>query len=211
MESPLSIEQIKKGRPLTYREARYVKARIEGKNVKESMQAAGFSPGFCHTPHELPGFRAMNAEVDRLQAELSAHTIEQALVDAKEIHEQLTEELRGDIADLYDEKGELLPVKDWPLWARNGGVEVLDEPKMVHSTDGKNSSWDVQGRQIKVRMGPRHKTRELAMKHRGVNAMVDQKAGDVNLTIVHNQILQKLDGALARKKALDETRNVTPR
>ncbi len=219
MESPLSIEQIKKGRALTYREARYVKARIEGKNVTESMKAAGFSAGYCHTPHEFPSIDIMNAEVDRLQAELSANTIQECLIDATEIHEYLTEALRAKITDIRRDDGSFLPTSEWPeIWQRMfeaGDCEI--ETLSGRSTDGetkdKRGGWDSIGTvtKVKLKFASKVKLLELAMKHRGVNAMVDQKAGDVNIH-VHAEVVQKLQGALARKEqlALEESRNVTP-
>ena len=186
---------------LTYREARYVRERVVNDKTRgQALLAAGFSvplskhPDYVETPEML-------AEVERLRAELVDAALHLALIDGIEIHQQLTDELRGDIADLYTEAGELKPVKDWPMWARNGGVEVLDEPNMVHSADGGDSSWDQQGRRIKVKMGSRAKTRELAMRHKGVNAMVSDKGADVHVHL-HAEIIERLQGARAREAKL---------
>jgi phage terminase small subunit len=157
---------------LTFREARIVKELIAGKCDRQAILAAGFSTHLADHPSWLisPQMRDL---VRVAQQELTRHAFDQGLMDAEEVHQQLTDELRGDTADLYDDKGELLPIKDWPMWARQGGVEIIDEPNMVHSADEGDASWDQVGRRIKIRVVNRAKSRELLMKHKGVNAMVD--------------------------------------
>lgn len=206
---------------LTYRESKVVTGIVSGKSEWRSIQDAGFNLFYAKHPNLFEPMERIRAEVIRLTAKVIEHGFRECLVTAEEIHEQLTDELRGDIADLYNpvdptdsrfnpdyKGGELLPIPLWPLWARNGGVEVFDEPNMVHSDDDGGGSWDQKGRKIRVRMSPRHKPKELAMKHRGVNAMVDQKGPDVHVHL-HAEITQRLQGALARKARLIEGKDET--
>lgn len=156
-----------------------MKARLSGNTVVESLKYAGF-PAWMRA--------GKLADVEEIVSEsvalLEQHAVECALIDTAELHEQVTDELRGDIAELYfsiDDiqahkakqyeafcplppvVGSLKPIHDWPMWARNGGVEVID------SADG-----------MTVRMVNRHKTRELAAKLRPVNAMIQsgEKLGE---------------------------------
>lgn len=182
---------------LTYREAKYVAAVIQGESKQQALLKAGFTPSMARVPQVIENDE-IKAEIERLRAELVNHALQVGLADAQEIHENLTEELRGDLAELYNESGQLKPITEWPMWARQGGVEVLDEPNMVHSVDGENSSWDQRGRKIKVRAGSRAKTKELLMKHVAVNAMVHEKAGDINVLVVTAEKARQVVGARKR-------------
>lgn len=195
-------------RKLTYRESLVVRALIDGKNKGDALRAAGFPESVATNPFRVIT-PELEAEIERVTDTLVAYQIERGLVDAAELHEQLSELVRGDIADLYDNTGELLPVKQWPMWARQGGVEILDAPNMVPSADGEGKSWDQVGRKITVRATSRAKDRESLMKHKGVNAMVEAKQGDVHLHL-HAEVTAKLQGALKRKELAD-ARNVTPK
>jgi phage terminase small subunit len=160
-----------------------VNLKLQGLSDREALLKAGFPVWNAEHATSIIT-EEMRAEIAAKTKELVERTLEVGLIDAQEILEQLTDELRGDVADLYDEEGNLKPVHDWPMWARQGGIEFIDEPNMVHSADEGGASWDQMGRRIKILGRNRAKTRELAMKHKGVNAMVEAKQGDVNITIV---------------------------
>lgn len=176
-------------RKLTYRESLVVRHIIEGKPKGEALRLAGFPESVAINP-----FRVVTPEVqsviDEMQAALAQYQLDHALIDATEILEQLTDEARGDLADLYDDQGEPLPIKQWPMWARQGGVEFIDEPNMVPSGDGEGKSWDQVGRKIRIIGKPRTKTRELAMKHKGVNAMVQAPAAQVQVNVIDAETVQ---------------------
>ncbi len=170
---------------MTLREARYVNAAVNGESDYKALRQAGWSHDLAAHPARVIT-EEMRAEVERLRGELVANTIQTGLADAIEIHESLTDELRGDLAELYNprspldprfnpayEAGKLMAIEDWPLWARQGGVEVTDDP------DG-----------LRVRAGSRAKAKELLMKHRGVDAMVQptrqaETDNSVTVTVVH--------------------------
>lgn len=201
-EKSLSVESIPT-RKLTYRQARVVRALVEGTKTKgDILRDCGFPESLALSPSKIIT-PELQAECDRIQAALVEYQLDHALIDATEILEQLTDEARGDLADLYDDQGEPLPIKQWPLWARLGGVEFVDEPNMVPSGDGEGKSWDQVGRKIRIIGKPRTKTRELAMKHKGVNAMVEAKSPDLHVHL-HAEITEKLQGAMARKERIIE-------
>src|SRR6187399_1732286 len=183
---------------LTYREARYIAHRIAGLDKTHAIRKAGLPEYMVKaSKRELENGEVL-ATLERMQRELVEHTLEVGLADAKELHEYLTDQLRADIADLYDENDELKPVKDWPAWARNGGVEILDTPNMVPSRDETGASWDQVGRKKTVRIAPRHKTVENLMKHKAVDALQQPKAGDTNIVVVTAERARRVNAALKR-------------
>lgn len=186
----------------TAREARYVAARLAGKTKYQAMRAAGFSHWIAKAPSkiETPEIRE---QVEQLQAEIVGLALNEGLVDAVELHERLSDEDRGDYAELYNPRdpldprydpsvpaGDLLPIDSWPMWARQGGVEFIDEPNMVHSDDDGGGSWDQKGRKIRIVGRSRAKTRELLMKHRAVNAMVQAPAAQVQVNVIDAETVQ---------------------
>jgi hypothetical protein len=180
---------------ITYREAKYIIERTKGFSKGQSLRNAGFTEGLALNP-QLIETQEMRDTLEAFQQELAAQTFQIGLVDATEILEQLTQQLRGDLAELYDESGTLLPIPQWPEWARKGGVEVIDEPNLVRSSDGENSSWDVKGRKIRVRSLPKDKVREQAMRHIAVRAM--QESGALNVTVNNITIAERLREARER-------------
>lgn len=192
---------------LTARERRYAQFRIEGFDKKTSALKAGFGPWIAEKASQRIESPEILSVIEQAERELTAYAVQQGLMTAEEIHEDLTDILRGDIADLYDENDQLKPKREWPRWARLGGVEIMDEPNMVHSADEGGSSWDQVGRKIKIRAGSRTKERELLMKHKGVNAMVEQKSGDTNILIVNADTARKVVSA---KKRLEKVIDVKP-
>ena len=178
--------------------------------MKQCAEAAGFG----YWTAQAAGQRVETGDVERLVNEcselLSQAAIVQALTNAVELHQHLTDQIRGDIADLYDESGELLPVKDWPHWARTGGVQGLDvEPVMAPSKDGGGRSWDDTGKKkTKLRLAPRFDREKLLAQLKSVDALAAQKQ-DINLN-VQLQVEEKLRGALERFNQVEQVIDVTP-
>lgn len=165
-------------RSITRREAIYIRARLKGESSEEAKRIAGYPAWMRGGKGGALGH--CEALVKESKEVLAESVVSESLIDAAEVHEQLTEELRGDIADLYDEAGALLPIKDWPAWARQGGVEIIDAPNMVPSADGDGASWDQVGRKITIKLASRTKTRELALKLKAVDGLTKQ-GGDVTI------------------------------
>jgi phage terminase small subunit len=194
---------------LTHRESKYVNARIAGKSKQQSLLIAGFSPSLAAVP-----FRVVTPEMEtavaEITAELVAQTIEQGLVDATEIHQYLTDAIRADMRDIRNEDGSFKPQSEWPaIWGQMmeaGDVEVeyeqLTERSHDDATEEKRGGWDVVGekvvKHVKVKFCSRAKLLELAMKHKGVNAMVEPKQGDINITVITAEQARKVIDARKR-------------
>jgi phage terminase small subunit len=172
---------------LTHREARYVKGRIEGLSEGEALRSAGFSNSIAHSPAQLGGIERMRAEVARLQAELVQQTITETLIDATEIHEYLTEALRARISDIRRDDGSFIPTSQWPdIWQRmyeagDCEIEQLNERSGDGEDKDKQGGWDSIGTvtKVKIKFASRVKLLELAMKHKGVNALIQPNEAPV--------------------------------
>jgi phage terminase small subunit len=102
-------------------------------------------------------------------------------VDADWVLTRLAQDATADLADLYDDLGELKPVKDWPMAWRTGlvaGVETVQE------RDG----FEANGEPIyitvrKVKLADRAKLLEMIGRHVGVQAFKDklEHSGKVGL------------------------------
>lgn len=118
--------------------------------------------------------------------------IETSKVDAAWLLRRLADEATADLADLYDEHGALLPVKQWPKIWRQGLVQGLDVEEL-----------EEEGVKIgmvrKMRLDNRVKRLELIGKHIDVSAFVE----NVNHTGLDG-LAERLERAAARGKGSDE-------
>ena len=196
--------------PLTYRESKYVVERSKGTTKYDALIAAGFTPGIAHNPQRVESAEVI-AAIENYRAELAENVVQLGLIDATEIHEYLTDALRAKVSDIRRDNGSFIPTSEWPdIWQRMweaGDVEVetLTERSSDGATKDKRGGWDGIGTvtKVKIKFSSRAKLLELAMKHRGVNAMVEAKSPELHLHL-HQEITQRLQGALARKQRLIE-------
>lgn len=175
---------------MTFRESRYVAARLRGLTKTAAALECGFSPSVANCAGSIVETDEIRAEVARLQAELVANTLEVGLIDAKEIHEYLTDALRADMRDIRNEDGSFKPQSEWPeIWGRMmeaGDCEVETESVSAANEDGSVITNNVV-RKVKIKTASRVKLLELAMKHKGVNALaqVDEKPANVTINVVY--------------------------
>ncbi len=199
---------------LTYRESKYVVARSKGVSKHQALIACGFSPALAKNPQFIETPEVL-AEIEKYKAELVQNTLETGLIDATEIHEYLTDALRARISDIQNDDFSFKPLNEWPeIWQRMyeaGDVEVetLTERSSDGATKDKRGGWDEIGTvtKVKLKFSSRVKLLELAMKHKGVNAMVEAKSGDVHQHLhLHTEITAKLQGALTREARMIEAK-----
>lgn len=197
---------------MTYRESKYVAARINGATKQDAAKAAGFSVWLARNPSQMIETEEMRAQIETLTAELTESTIQAGLIDATEIHEYLSDALRADSADIKNDDHSYKPLSDWPeIWRRmveGGDVDVEYASERSHDGEDKDGAggWDRTGTIVKVKFkfASKVKLLELAMRHKGVNAMVEQKAGDVNITFVTAEKARQVGSAKKRlEKVID--------
>lgn len=95
--------------------------------------------------------------------ELQKEAYERNKITLDELIQNLAGMVRFDIADLYDEDGVLLPLKQMPLAARQM-INQLDTDELYITIDGKR---EVMGRTKKLRTYSKTDAIEKLMKHLG--------------------------------------------
>lgn len=100
-------------------------------------------------------------------ADAVAKRAERTRIDADWLLRRLVDEADADIADLYDEHGNLKPVREWPKVWRTGLITGIDVEELF---EGRGESREHIGRVRKVRYSDRNRVLELIGKHVGVQA-----------------------------------------
>jgi len=156
------------------KQQRFVDEYLIDLNATQAAIRAGYSERSAEvTAHRL----LSNAKIAAAVAAAQTDRSERTKIDADWVLTRLAEEADADVADLYDDHGQLKPVKDWPLIWRKGlvaGIDTLRE-KIGEDEDGAPEYATVQ----KVKLSDRIKRIELIGKHVGVQAFKDNL--DVNL------------------------------
>lgn len=149
---------------LTDKQQRFVAEYLVDLNATQAAIRAGYSVNTA----EQQGSRLLsNAKVAEAVSKGQAARSERTKIDADWVLSRLAEEADADVADLYDESGNLLPVHQWPAIWRKGLVAGLDVEEI-------RSDGVVVGTIRKVKLSDRIKRIELIGKHVGVQAFRDQ-------------------------------------
>ena len=155
---------------LTPKKHRFVEEYLIDLNGTHAAIRAGYSR---HTARsiacELLTQPDIVAAIDDAKAQRSAATS----IDAAWVLSRLAAEVDADIADIYGEAGDLLPVAEWPLIWRTGLIVGLDTEEI-----------EVEGVKVgivrKIKQSDRIKRLELIGRHVGVQAFKD--VVDVSVT-----------------------------
>lgn len=147
-------------KPLTPKQAQFVAEYLIDLNATQAAIRAGYSKRNADgIASQLMAKTQVKDAIDSARAERSQET----KIDAAWVLKRLAAEAEADVADLYDDNGHLLPVKEWPLIWRQGLVQGIDIE--VLRADG-----EPIGEVKKVRMSDRVRRLELIGKHIGVKA-----------------------------------------
>lgn len=95
--------------------------------------------------------------------------------DPDKVLRRLAEEGDADLAELYDERGCLLPVREWPLVFRMGLVASV---KINELWEGSGKDREKIGEVVEVKLVERTKIKELIGKHSDVQAWKERAAVD---------------------------------
>jgi phage terminase small subunit len=171
---------------LTPRQRLFAQEYLKDLNATQAAIRAGYS---AKTANEqgarLIAKVSVRSQIERAQQERSERT----RIDADWVLRRLASEAEADIADLYDDDGNLLPIKKWPQAFRRGLVVSVDT---VQDRDGAGD--DARGVQVRrVRLQDRSKTIELIGKHVGVQAFRDRLGVEMGVDL--SKALSSLRGA----------------
>lgn len=149
---------------LTPKQSRFVDEYLIDLNATQAAIRAGYSVKSAgDQAAQLLGKTHIQAAIDTARSNRSQET----KIDAAWVLTRLAAEATADIADLYDDDGELLPVKRWPLIWRQGLVQGIEVEELF---DGAGKDRERIGTVRKVKLDNRIRRLELIGKHIGVNA-----------------------------------------
>lgn len=182
---------------LTAKQQRFVDEYLLDLNATQAAIRAGYSAKTANQqgPRLLEDVE-VRAAIDAAKSERA----EETKIDAAWVLTRLAEEAAADIADLYDDSGNLRPVGEWPMVWRRGLVQGIEVEELF---EGRGDGRERTGVVRKVRLSDRVRRVELIGKHVGVNAFQDQVKFE-GLT----GLAERVDRAKARAlAACDEQRS----
>lgn len=150
---------------LTARQARFVEEYLLDLNAKQAAIRAGYS---ARTAEQQASRLLSNVKVATAVAEAKASRSDRTKIDADWVLRRLAQDATADLADLYDENGNLRPVKDWPMCWRTGLVAGVETVQERDGADEEGNPMFVTVR--KVKLLDRTKLVELIGKHVDVGA-----------------------------------------
>lgn len=149
---------------LTHKQRRFVDEYLIDLNATQAAIRAGYSRRRANTAGSrlLEDPRIISA-IDAAKTTRSQRT----QIDADWVLQRLATEADADLADLYDNENNLLPIEEWPLIWRQGLVTGVDIEVLF---EGQGEDRKEVGRVKKIRMSDRIRRLELIGKHVRVNA-----------------------------------------
>lgn len=179
---------------MTPRQEAFVREYMIDLNGTQAAIRAGYS---ARTANEqaarLLADVSVRSAVEKAKAERAARTG----IDADWVLRRLRDEAEADLADMYDDAGNLLPVREWPKIWRTGlvvGVETESE-RDGNDADGKPQYVTVR----KVKLSERIRRIELIGKHVDVEAFRERM--DVTGTLTLTELLREVEARRAKRGA----------
>ncbi|XAZ21569.1 terminase small subunit [Sinorhizobium sp. B11] len=177
---------------LTARQQRFVEEYLVDTVGAQAAIRAGYSPrGAKETACRLLKIPHIAAAIGEAKAERSERT----RIDADWLLTRLAAEAEADLGDLYDEKGDLLPIREWPEIWRQGLVTDLEISALYEGTGKERREI---GHVKKVKFAERLRRLELIGKHIRINAFKE---------IIEHKGLSALAERLERAQRRSETQN----
>ena len=155
---------------LTPKQQRFVEEYLVDLNATQAAVRAGYS---AKTADQQGSRLLANVKVSDAVAAAQAARSQRTKIDAEWVLRTLAEEKAADLADLFDDAGNVLPVREWPAVFRRGvvvGIESFEEYA------GRGDERIAIGMVRKIKLADRVKHIELIGKHVDVQAWREQKA-----------------------------------
>lgn len=160
-------------KPLTPKQEAFCREYLIDLNASQAAVRAGYRGD----PNTVGPRLLANVGVRSLIEKLKEDRSDRTQVNADWVLKRLEQDASADIADLYDETGQLKPVKEWPLAFRTGLVAGVDT---VQERDGQDSEGRPEYVTVrKIKLADRAKYLEMIGRHIGVGAFKDKLEVDV--------------------------------
>lgn len=177
---------------LTAKQEAFVSEYLIDLNATQAAIRAGYSARTAEWQGpQLLRKTHVAAEIAAAKAQRSERT----KIDADWVLNTLAAEKTADLADLYDDTGNLLPVKKWPMVFRTGLVVGIETSMERDGTDEDGAPQFVSVRKVKLQ--DRTKTTELIGRHVTVGAFKDRIEIE-DVTDRATQMRQRRDARLAK-------------
>lgn len=148
---------------LTEKQQRFVDEYLLDLNASAAARRAGYSARTAEWQGpQLLKKTHVSAAISAAQAKRSKRT----QINADWVLKRLSSEADADLADLYDDGGNLLPIREWPMVFRRGLVVGFET---VHEIEGSGEN----ARRLlvrKIKLLDRSKVVDMIGKHVGVQA-----------------------------------------
>lgn len=181
---------------LTAKQTRFVEEYLIDLNATQ----ASIRAGYAEKSASVEGARLLaNAKVgEAVAAGLKARS-ERTKIDADWVLTRLAAEADADIADLYDDNGNLKAVNGWPPIWRKGLVQGIEVEELF---EGRGEDREHIGRVRKLKFDSRIKRVELIGKHVAVQAFREQVGhGDPNGNPLTSSVDELSKNDIARRVA----------
>ncbi len=172
---------------LTYREELFAHYYVETANGAEAYRRAG---GANKQPDAAAAKMMAKPHVAKRVSELRTRRLAAIQFNAEEVLQRLIAQVRADLSDIFDDRGALKAVHEWPDVWRTGliaGIEVVEE--FEQNAEGERV---FSGYLKKVKVADRVKVLELAGRHVNVSAWKDKVQLDTS------DVLREMLEAFAR-------------
>lgn len=154
---------------MTPKQEAFVREYLIDLNASAAAARAGYSAKTAHvTGHATLKKPEIQAAI---QAAMKARA-ERAQVDADWVLRRLHSEASADLSAIYDDAGNLLPIKQWPMVFRTGLVAGIETVVERAGADAEGRPQFVTVR--KVKLADRTRMIEMIGKHIGVGAFKDR-------------------------------------
>lgn len=151
---------------LTEQRKRFVEEYVADLNATQAAIRAGYSPKSAHV--QGPKLLAKPGVAQAVKDALEARS-KRTRINADWLLMRLADEVEADLADLYDDNGDLKPTNEWPKIWRQGLVSGIDLEVAQQLGD---EAPEVRIK--KVRISDRLKRLELIGKHIDVSAFEER-------------------------------------
>lgn len=162
---------------LTDKQQMFVREYLLDLNATQAAIRAGYS---AKTAKQQGARLLTNVDVATALSEAKAERSEKTKIDAQWVLTRLASDATADLAELYDEAGNLKSIHDWPMVFRTGLVAGIEVEELF---EGRGEDRAPIGRVRKIKLLDRTKVVELVGKHVDVSAFKENPGSTVNVNI----------------------------